>query len=157
MTLPLYELHAKNFLIQSGAEITTLFPLVENKNRKAWIEYANKTLEDWVKEGHMIQKGNLGRLNPVGYKAFISKPTAEGMIPQDENDSYFPTWMFSPPPSTYGLTNWDLLSIDDYGTIVFLATLLPEWVCTYCFAYSLPPYGFLFCSQCRCCHDCSKK
>lgn len=115
VTIKGFEAEAKHFRQQTGAEVFDFFVRVTESQREDWVAYANANYESMVEEAHIIQSGSLRRLNPIGYKAYISKPGPRGFNPQDIRPEYFPTWHFSPPPSTYGLINWDYLSVEDYG------------------------------------------
>lgn len=115
VTIEGFESEARNYRRQTGAEVFDFFVKVTEEQRGKWITYANSHYEAMVKEAHIIQNGSLRRLNQIGYKEFISKPGPRGFNPQDVRPEYFPTWYFSPPPSTYGLINWDYLSVEDYG------------------------------------------
>lgn len=83
-----------------------------------------------MEDAHMLQRGSLGRLTPAGYKPFIAKVTATGFLEQDIKESYFPLWHFSPPMATYGLLNWDVVSIPDFGRVLPLC-------CSYLFRVTI--------------------
>lgn len=87
-----------------------------------WIAYANETYEDWVEEGHMLNAGNLDRLNPVAYQPIITRLTAEGLIPELPRPDYLVYWSFSPPPANYALVNGNVRSVPDYDEL-YLAML----------------------------------
>lgn len=50
----------------------------------------------------------------ISYHPYISAPGPDGFSPQVQKDFYLPSWYFSPPPSSYGLINWDVRSVPDY-------------------------------------------
>ena len=115
-TLPYFENYAQNFLTQSGAEVFTVFNVANSSNREAFTQYANDNHETWVKEGHMIKYGSLDNLKEENYHPYIGKFSAEGFVSDDEGrDHYFSAWSYSPPPVSYGLINWNLATIGDYG------------------------------------------
>lgn len=118
-TLPKFEYYAGHARAQAGSEIATIFNFLDNKNDPgvidSFISYANETYEEWVEEGHLIEHGNLDRLNPVAYKGFLSQRGPEGFGPDRlDRDYYMSMWTFSPPPTTYGVINWVINSAPDF-------------------------------------------
>lgn len=126
VTIPRYERTSRLLMDQAGIEFWNIFPLVKRGQEAAWIEYANATYERWVEEGHMIADGNLDRLDPVGYHPFISQRSPDGFVPDDERDFYFPGWVFSPPPANYGILNWNIQTVPDYGKFLADVCLLVD-------------------------------
>jgi len=132
-TLPLFETYAKNFFVQSRAEVLTVFNRVLRDERANWEEYATAHYQEWIKQGHMFRYGSLDNLDPntTKYHPFISAPSPYGFIPEEDHEVSYPTWSYSPPPRNYGLVNWDLLTISDYADAVqALLTLKNETIAT---------------------------
>lgn len=115
VTIPNFEADARHFRQQTGAELINLVLNVTGEQREAWEKYAIEHYEAMIQEAHLVQKGSLERLTPVGFKPFISKLTQEGFVPQDRNSEYFASWHYTPPPATYGLIGFDALAVPDYG------------------------------------------
>lgn len=115
VTVPRSEKTSSILLEQTGIEFWALLPLIQRNQRDAWVEYSTANYENWVMDGHMIQSGNLDRLKQAGYNEFISRGSPQGFIPDEERDFYTPSWVMSPPPSTYGNVNWNLASVPHIG------------------------------------------
>lgn len=117
VTLRSFEAKARHFRKQIGAEFIGISVRVSEAKREEWLSFTNKTHGSMVREGHLIQKGTLERLDAVGYKGFISKRDHQSgeWIPQEKSDEYFPMWSYSPPPASFGMINVDLNSFDHFG------------------------------------------
>ena len=101
-----FETYGRDFLKASHAELSGVFPKVDSNMAARWIDFANTHVEKNLHENHMLQKGSLERLadiNMTQYHPFMSKPVSKGVFEEDEErDTYWPNWYFTPPPSTYG-------------------------------------------------------
>lgn len=117
VTVPRSERTSKVLLEQTGIEFWAMVPIIQHNQRAAWDEYAGANYERWVKDGHLIEAGNLERLTPVGYNKFISRGSPQGFIPETELDYYTPSWVMSPPPANYANINWNLRSVPDIGKL----------------------------------------
>lgn len=118
VTVPLFESMAQHGLKQAHMETINFLPRVEANQRYNWVQYANSNYQQWVQDGHMLQKGNLGRLvgGEDSYHPFLSARKQDGsFVNQTENDVYFASWQYSPPPATYDLINGDLLSVPQFA------------------------------------------
>jgi len=124
--MPFYESYAANFLASSPAERLSFRPLVKRADVTAWIAFANATYQRAFQEGHMIKYGNLNRLNPMGYKPFISQQIPDkGFVPDDpDRDMYFPTFEASPPAMSYGIINYNIATEPDFDTGIRAALML---------------------------------
>lgn len=140
-TVPYFETLAKNFVIQSRAEIFTIFPRVGREQRAAWDSYSSRNYQSWVKEDHLLRYGDLSHLddNTSKFHPFItmSGPSGSGLVPEVVKDQYFVSWCNSPPPMTYGMINWDVSSLPDTDSAIRAAlTLKTDTVCTHVRPYS---------------------
>jgi len=118
---PNFEKRAQHLRIQTGLEIVSMRHTVPAAQVPAWLDFANAHYEAWVKESHLWQEGNLNRLIPKAYHPFVSRYSAEvqDFVPDfDNRTTYYPSWMFSPPPKTYGIINANLLSDPLYSTSI---------------------------------------
>lgn len=122
VTVPNFELYGANYIKQSHAEVVSTFNLVKEADREAYLNYTTSKRQEWVEESHFIQKGSLERLiDPFSnctYHPFITRPSPEGFLKDIERDHYWPSWQFSPPPSSYGLINWNAFSVPDYSGLI---------------------------------------
>jgi hypothetical protein len=124
VTVPKFEQYGFNYRKQSHTEVVSTFNLVRFDQKEAYVNYTNENRRQWVEEGHYTQKGSLERLiDPFGNKTFhpyISRPNPDGLpfLPDIDRDVYFPSWQFSPPPSSYGLINWNCYSVPDYAGLI---------------------------------------
>lgn len=92
-------------------------PFVEIGDREAYENYANEHVQEWVEEGHKIEgKGRLAA-GMESYNPYITDYST-GLEVDLSNGPYCCVWQYSPPPSTYGLTNMNLNSIGDYAAII---------------------------------------
>ena len=66
----------------------------------------------------MLETGSTDALKPVAYHPYISRPSPEGFLPDMERDYYFAAWTFSPPPTSYGLINWNIAGVPDFTGMV---------------------------------------
>lgn len=83
-TMPAFENLAHHALIQSNTEVNMIAPLLKQEENDKWFEYTDAHVNDWVFEGHMLQKGSLDRL--VDDSNYVSNFTmiANGGIVLDE-------------------------------------------------------------------------
>ena len=117
-TLPKFEHHAENARAQGNIEMLTVLNYVEASQVDEYIDYTAAHYQEWVHEGHMHAYGNLDRLKQVGFQEQITMRTPEGIVSDVERDSYYPMWTFSPPPTTYGMINWNPYSLPDLGAVI---------------------------------------
>lgn len=120
-TLPDFESYAYHHRVQTNTELTTVLNVVDLEDFDDWVDYSIANYEDQVKEGHLINAGNLDRLTEVAYQPTITRLTAEGIIPEIERPSYNVVWSYSPPPANYALVNGNVRSVPDYDAL-FIAT-----------------------------------
>ncbi|CAB9501451.1 Receptor-type guanylate cyclase gcy [Seminavis robusta] len=132
-----FEVYARDYLNQAHCEMTSFFPKVYPDLRDAYINWANEHVQSWIWESHMIQKGSFERLVDItgnkSYHPYIAKPIGPGQFVPDINrsDYYLPSWHLSPPPSSYGLVNWNMQSTGDYdATLPGIHKLKNETLCT---------------------------
>ena len=115
VTIPLWETYAHDARVQAQTELVALWPRVAPNQVDAFTNYTTQHYEAVIKEGHMIDKGNLDRLidNHAAYKPYISRKTPDGEYPPDvARDVYYPqNAHFSPPPISYGIVNWNMASV----------------------------------------------
>lgn len=114
VTIDLFEVYARDALVQANTEFFAIWPLVTPETKEGFVNFTTSNYKDKIHEAHMLARGNLDRLiqNTSFYKPFISKAVpGQGYFPDDDRDLYFPNWQFSPPPSTYGIVNWNLGSV----------------------------------------------
>ncbi|CAB9496653.1 Receptor-type guanylate cyclase gcy [Seminavis robusta] len=85
-----------------------------------WTNYSTDNYQEMIQRAHWIQKGNLDRLNndTSYYKPYISRKTKEGYFHDIEREQYWPSWQFSPPQYTYGITNWNVYSVPPVGSSI---------------------------------------
>ena len=126
-----YEAYAANARTQGHFEITTTFNLVKEADREEYIKYANNNYEEWVREGHIIQRGSLERLdgNPEAYHDFIMAEGPDGLMEDSGKLVYLPAWQYSPPPASFGLVNFNILSIPNYEPVILAAMTLRNETC----------------------------
>lgn len=110
----MFEAQARHFRQLIGCEAMGFNVRISESQRSEWIAFTTEKHESLVRQGHMIQKGNIERLNPVGYKPFISTvdPKTGEFLPVVGKEMYLAMWMYSPPPATYGMINVDFNSFD---------------------------------------------
>lgn len=115
VTIPNFEVLARNCRQQSGLELLVLFHRVSEAQREVWIEYATTRYQAMVEEAHIAYSGSLARLTPVGYNPFITKASPTGFVRSDIHDEYFVAWHTSPPHTTYGYLNFNGNSLRHNG------------------------------------------
>lgn len=114
IVVPNYETFAQTHRQQSGAETLAIWNRVTPDTAEPYLEYVEDNYQTWIKNGHMIQAGNLNRLNPDTsfYHPYITQRTSEGFVEDSRSRTeYWPSWLFSPPPSSYGAVNFNLPSM----------------------------------------------
>lgn len=105
----------------SRIELVACFHVVAKEDRKNWANFATDNYQSWIKPAHIAKYGNLSRLNDNEdeYVPDMSKKGPDGVfIPDDEYPEYWPMWHYSPPPATYGATNFNLINVPDYLNMV---------------------------------------
>ena len=118
--LPHFEHYARSFLDQAGGiEVVVVANRVEQEQTNSWVSYVNQTYEEWVKDTHIYQHGNLSYLDPVGYKPYITAvEPGKGFVPDSERPEYWVQWPMFPAPNSYILMNWNFASVPDYANAV---------------------------------------
>jgi len=124
VVIPGFENYARDHLKQSHSEVLAVFPKVEAAAGQDYLDFVGANVHDIMLDGHMAQKGSLERLADVhgdGYNPYFSAPDGSGMFLRApvRDDQYFPTLYYSPPPSTYGLFNWDMQTAGDYNSLLY--------------------------------------
>lgn len=112
-TTPFFELYAGSAINRTGSEVAGVFVFVEGQERDPWINFADENYQGWVAAGHLSRYGNLDRLNQIAsYHSYITQQSVENgsYILDDIRTEYWPSWLYSPPPSDYGSINWNVAS-----------------------------------------------
>jgi hypothetical protein len=130
-------------LAHANTEVVMLNQFVSNDEMGAWINYTKQHHEASVKEGHMLQKGNLNRLvNTSNFHPYMTQMLPNGQIAPDDiaRDWYLAAWSYSPPPSSYGQINWNVMTVEDHRNAVEAAiTLENETLFSKVRPYTLAP------------------
>lgn len=121
VTVPLYELHAEDAIVQGRTEFLAIWHRVTVASVDAFTNYTANNYQQMMHDAHMLRSGNLDRLNNDSsfYKPFISKAVpGKGYLPDDEREEYWPGWQFTPVPFTYGSINWNVASVPPVGMAI---------------------------------------
>lgn len=94
-----------------GVEMISIDPIVLKGEEDKWIEFANRTHEAMVAEGHMIRYGNLDKLSPKSYSPRIRAIKTQNSLVAPPHEFSTPFWMNSPPLRSYSAINWDISSV----------------------------------------------
>ena len=114
-----YETLAKDFKKLSRAEFVAIQNYVTHDQRQSYVNFITERYQDFTKQGHMIDYGNLDNLdqNTSIYTPDILQKLDGKFVPEDVHDYYFCRIMQSPPARKYLLVNNNLLAngiISDY-------------------------------------------
>lgn len=117
--LPLFETYAEDALRDSRAEGVSVANFVTHEQRETYVDFATDNYEAMVMEGHLLRSGDLDRLSETGYHPYLTSTNGAGEFEmEEEREFYFPSFSFSPPPFSYGLINWNMLSVQDYDNAI---------------------------------------
>lgn len=132
-TLPKFETSAEQVRALTSSRIRTvsLNSMVEQGvSEYAWLDYSTNVHEQVVEENRRIAGSQDSDFEPIGYQPQITKLDDDNnaYIPDTLRDYYFPSLVWSSPPSTYETINWNLGSVPEFENILegFLDSKLPK-------------------------------
>lgn len=122
-TFPRFEQFGYNTLFQSKTEVMNIFHRVREENLEEWLAFSNSSYKAWFDEGYEIESRREGaqvydNFNGIGYHPYITRAGADGFVPEEHKHTHWVSWSYSPPPFTYGFTNWDFSSVPDYDNLI---------------------------------------
>jgi class 3 adenylate cyclase len=106
VTLPDFEVRAREALELCGAELIAFSPIVPLEDKERWEEYATQN-QGWIKEGLSFQGlEDVAGTIPQQMYPFPSDDTWESK----EGDMYVPVWQMGKAPTNASIVNLDLFS-----------------------------------------------